>query len=140
MLDADGNIICTPLQERLAQNIVSGRYKAAWEAGIAAGYCAANATQNVSKAVRLPHVQRRIAELRARSDSALVATIIERKIKLTEIMDGKIANVSPTARIAAIHELNLMEGVYEALSVIQDNRQINFVVVYEGQEGQKELP
>lgn len=80
-----------------------------------------------------PKVTARLAELNGRVESKLVASVLERKERLSEFIrediEDKDGEVKRTSNIQAVDALNKMEKVYsEPASGYQDNRTINIIV------------
>ena len=116
----------TDKEERFCQCIAEGRSQ--YESYLMAGY--ANNTDraivdtNASRLANDTKIVLRINELRERATSSKVLSITQRKEILSEI--GKTEKYAGH-KVRALHELNLMERVYDT-NVNVDNRHINIYV------------
>ncbi len=79
----------TKKQEEFCLNIFEG--KTGMQSAIEAGYAFKAAVVTASENLRKPKIMARIAELRQRAEDSSVATVIERKQVLTEILRGRLA-------------------------------------------------
>ena len=89
----------------------------ATEAARLAGYSLRTASSIAAENLQKPQIQKRLSELSKLAEDKAVATVSERKRRITELIrTGKITaeDIRPRDRIAAIKELNLMEHVYES--------------------------
>ena len=96
-------------QERFSYEIVCGCSHA--EAARRAGYSEKSARRQAYMLLRKEHIASRVAELRGETASARIMSLLERKAALSDIVRNEQAN-RPLAAIAAIAELNRMEGSY----------------------------
>jgi phage terminase small subunit len=72
--------------------------------------------------LKRPDIQARLAELQEKASSEDVAKVLERKIKLTEIIRDDVT--STRIKIMAIAELNKMEGAYAPTKVETQNQTV----------------
>jgi len=117
-------------QELFCINYVSGM--TATDAAIEAGYSSKYARENCPKLLHNTTIQERIVALNAKLIGKTVATIKERKERLTTILrEDNLTDKGNLARgtnIQAISELNKMEKIYSENVVNVDNRTLNIVV------------
>jgi len=110
----------------------------ATDAAIKAGYSPRFARENCPKLLQKTTIQERLATLNLRTENACVATVGQRKERLTQFINEDNVtdkgNLSRASNIAAISELNKMEHIYDE-SHYQDNRVINFIVSKDQVEG-----
>jgi|WetSurMetagenome_2_1015567.scaffolds.fasta_scaffold360701_2 phage terminase small subunit len=84
------NRLLTPKQETFCLNYIgTGNIK---QAGLAAGYAPIGARVMGSRNLRKGHIRARIAELRKAAADASVATVLERKQRLTEIVRARLVD------------------------------------------------
>lgn len=117
-------------QELFCINYVSGM--TATDAAIEAGYNAKYVATNTDKLLKNTNIEERIVALNARLTDKTIATIKERKERLTTILrEDNLTDKGNLARgtnIQAISELNKMEKVYADNVVNVDNRTLNILV------------
>ena len=102
-------------QEIFCNQIFLG--KTASEAAIIAGYGEYAAT-NTTKLLKATNVLARIDELRRLNTNGTIATVKERKEKLSEILRKPLPEqVRPRDMILAAGELNKMDGIYQLPTV-----------------------
>jgi phage terminase small subunit len=164
-------VFLTSKQERFALNYVKSPDMNATEAAIQAGYSPKTAYAIAAENLRKPQILERITQLRKAAEDKTIASVVERKQVLTEIVRGRISqfvdgnrinatvsdiNTAAIAEvttaeirvgrgedapvidvtklklrdpIAAISELNKMEGVYDTRTIVNnDNRSVNIMV------------
>ena len=81
------------------------------EAARRAGFAPRSVRNSAPRLMKYPLIQERLRELKEMAVSALVMSVVERKERLSEIARER-ENVKPADPIAAIAELNKMEGAY----------------------------
>jgi len=123
-------------QELFATLVVGGQTRR--EAYISAGYhCNNSQTLSVcaSNLARHPLVMARMKELRDLQAERVIAQVtgIAEVQERKQAMTSKLRAAAETPlthrdQIAAVHELNLMERVYDERPTITDNRTINIIV------------
>ena len=107
----------TQKQENFTQNLFKGMYQRdAYIDAYHPTYAMMTIDANASRLANNEKVKARLDELNLLTQDETVATVIERKQRLTEIIRDR----SPST-IQAIAELNKMEKVYEA-GILIDNR------------------
>jgi phage terminase small subunit len=107
----------TGKQERYARFLFEGMsQREAWgEAGYSIKYAPAIIDVNASRLANSNKVKLRIEELRKAAEDASVATVLERKQVLTEIVRGRFADfmtglTKEKLRSAALQEMRIIEG------------------------------
>ncbi len=108
-------------QERLCYEIVMGASHA--EAVRLAGYSQKFARVHAHSLLQRPQIAARIEELRAQTATERALKIIERKALLSFIAT-KSAEKNPMAAIAALAEINKMEGAYAPEKVETTSKQV----------------
>ena len=102
----------------------------ATEAAILAGYNPRYAATHTTRWLNMANIRARLQELNRSTEDASIATVTERKQRLTELAkednEGKFG-FQRQPNISAIAELNKMEKVY-AEGVLIDNRTLNIIV------------
>lgn len=103
----------------------------ATEAALIAGYSPKTARAIASINLTKADIQARLKELNQNTEDASIATVTERKQRLTELAkednEGKFG-FQRQPNISAIAELNKMEKVYTENTVNVDNRTLNIIV------------
>lgn len=116
-------------QERFCINYVAGM--TAKDAAIEAGYDAKYAATNTDKLLKNTKVETRLIELNAKLVDKAIATVYERKQRLTTILrEDNLTdkgNLSRGSNIQAISELNKMEGEYKP--VLQAHAVLGDIVI-----------
>lgn len=115
--------------EQVALAIFSGATLA--EAAKAGGFTGKWPESHACNIAKRPEVRQRLEELHKQAASEAVMTVIQRKIRLSEIARARCGDpdrdIDP---IRAIHELNLMERIYKTgIDVNLQQRILNINVV-----------
>lgn len=98
----------------------------------AANYHTKWAESHVCNLIRRPEVQVRIQELQQQTADYRVMSVIQRKIRLSELARDPNSDVCP---VRCIHELNLMERIYrEGTDINIQQRIVNISVISEASE------
>lgn len=125
----------TQKQNNYALNLFKGmsQREAYREAGYSVNYALTAVDVNACKLAKNTKITLRLEELREASNDAAVMDFTRRQIKLSEIGEEDITSDKGTPirtpNIAAIAELNKMDGVYEGNTInIND---IKILVVYD---------
>lgn len=129
----------TTKQERFARFIFQGMtQREAWgKAGYSTNYSIETLDHNASVAANSNKIKTRLNELRDKAALPDIMTVIERKVRLSDLAREDIVNDKGmpvrSSNIASIQELNKADGVYDE-SGTQDNRVFNLIVTEETAE------
>lgn len=125
-----GESLANAQHELIALAVLEG--KTLRQIADAANYHTKWRESHVCNLIKRPEVQARIQELQQQTADDKVMSVIQRKIRLSELARNPIIGVCP---VRCIHELNLMERIYkEGIDINLDQRVINVQVVSEASE------
>ena len=107
----------------------------ATEAAIVAGYSPRSARSTASRLLTKGNILARLQELQKKAEDKSVATVLERKQKLTEIIrDDYKAPITAKEKVTATTELNKMERIYDDRSTGETTIVNSFVFILPGGE------
>lgn len=114
-------------QQQFVLNLVGGMSQK--DAALMAGYKPSRARQTASRLLATNgNIAARLHELQDTATSEKIASVVERKERLTAVARHRIETpVTAGNKVAAISELNKMEHIYEASSVVA-NVSVVFVI------------
>jgi hypothetical protein len=115
--------------ERYCQELVQGCTQ--MDAARRAGFKVAADRSRGSRLAQRDDIRGRMAELREEMTSEITASVIERKIKLSGLI--RDPDTRPGILIAAIAEMNRMEGSYAPAKIETDSRSVTIkrIIVHE---------